>query len=728
MLSRIVLTVVTAMPLAAETFGADRTVDTITVEAAKTPMSASDIASSITLIDSDKIERELAQSIHDLVRYEPGVNVVNQGSRFGLSGISIRGIGGNRVKIEVDGVATSDAFSIGSFSNASRDFVEVDSLKQVEIIRGPASAVFGSDALGGVVSFITKGPIDVLGDANEYLDLSAGFNSVDASRSIRATGALRNDSLAAMVRVNVRQGAERDVALADPMDDDSLNLLARFEWGEHGNGALGLSVEHFGADSVTDVNSLEVVQDFSAAFGFPFVIDTTEVSGNDRRERARVSLGQEWLGGKFGTDYLRWRAYRQDSETRQDTFEARETLRGGMSLPVSRERSFTFDQETVGLEVNAASDFEIGRTSHQVAYGLEYERTDTEQLRDGTETDLSSGNTSNQVGPDSFPVRDFPTSQTRSVGIYVQNSITVGALSITPGIRWDRYELEPAADPIFAADNPGISSASLDEDQVSPKLGLLWRISDSLNVYAQYAEGFRAPPVNDVNVGFTNFQFGYTTLPNPDLKSESSIGYELGLRFSSESLSWELAVFETQYDDFIESFQVVGFDPINQLLQFQSVNVDEVTIKGAEFKGRLILPYLSDQLSLSVAAAYADGENQVSGTSLISVAPLNGVVGLDYEHTTGRWGASLMVRGAVRQDDLDDTDGALLSPSGYVVYDTFGYWKPSEDTRLRAGFYNVADRQYTAYLDVQGLPADASNIDRFQRPGRNFSVALDWTF
>lgn len=728
MLSRSLLALAFAMSPAAQSHGDDTAIEIITVEAAKIPMSASDIASSITLIDSEQIERELAQSIHDLVRYEPGVNVVDQGSRFGLSGISIRGMGGNRVKIEVDGVATSDAFSIGSFSNASRDFVDVDSLKQVEIIRGPASAVFGSDALGGVVSFVTKGPHDLLGDSNEYLDLSAGFNSVDVSTLIRATGAMRYGNLAAMIRANVRQGEERDVAIADPLDDDSVNLLARFEWGEHGNGAVGLSLEQFRADSVTDVDSLEVVQDFSATFGFPFVIDTTEVSGNDRRERSRISLGQEWLAGRFGTDYLRWRAYVQDSETRQDTFEARETLTAGASLPVSRVRSFTFAQELIGLEINAASDFEIGRAGHQLAYGLEYERTDTEQLRDGTETNLLFGTTSNQVGPDLFPVRDFPMSRTRRTGIYVQDSITLGPFSFTPGVRWDRYELDPAADAIFMADNPGIVVASLDDDQVSPKLGVLWRIGDSWNVYAQYAEGFRAPPVNDVNVGFTSFQFGYTTLPNPDLRSESSVGYEAGFRFASEALSWEIALFETQFDDFIESFQVVGFDPVNQLLQFQSINVDEVEVRGAEFKGRFVLPYLSDQLSLSVAAAYAEGENQTSGAPLNSVAPLNGVVGLEYEHTDGRWGASLLVRGAARQDDLDESGGELLSPSGYVVYDTFAYWKPSESIRLRAGLYNVGDRQYTAYLDVQGLPADSPNIDRFRRPGRNASVAIDWTF
>ena len=604
MFSGLLLAMASSTALAADPNADDAAIDNIVVEATKIPTAGIDIAGSVTLIDDRRIEQALMQSIQDLVRYEPGIDIADQGSRFGFGGISIRGIGGNRVKVEVDGVATSDAFSIGSFSNAGRDFVDVDSLKQVEIVRGPASAMFGSNALGGVVSFVTKGPQDLLGDANTYADVSAGFNSVDDSSLLRATGAVRSGNVAGMIRAGLRQGSERDLTLADPLDDDSLNVLARIEFGENGNGALDLSLEHFTADSDTQVDSLERRQDFSAGFGFPYIIDTTEVAGDDSRERSRISLGQKWLNGRFGTDYLRWRAYRQESETLQRTFEARESFIAGVASAVTREREFRFDQELTGLEINAGSDFETGRISHQLAYGFEIEETDTAQIRDGLQTDLSTGETSPQVGPDLFPVRDFPLSSTTGTGVYLQNRMSIGAVSVIPGIRWDRYELDPQPDAIFAADNPGITPVALDDEQFSPKLGVLWRIDERWTAFAQYAEGFRAPPVNDVNVGFTNFQFGYTALPNPDLKSESSEGYEVGVRYAGEQMAWEIVAFDTRYDDFIESFSAVGFDPVNNLLLFQSINIDKVRIDGVEFKGRFRLPYFSEQLSLSVAAAY----------------------------------------------------------------------------------------------------------------------------
>ncbi|MEL7298212.1 MAG: TonB-dependent receptor, partial [Pseudomonadota bacterium] len=649
--------VICAQPVSAK--ADDKPIDTITVEAAKRPLAISRLPARITLIDTERVERELAQDIAQLVRYEPGIDVADQGSRFGLSGISIRGVGGNRVQIEVDGVGASDAFSIGSFSNAGRDFFDVDSLKQVEIIRGPASAVFGSDALGGVVSFVTKGPNDVLQDDNTSFDLSAGFNSVDASEVISATTAARFGDVAGMLRATWRDGEERDIVGADPFDDRSLNVLAKLDFGDVTNGGLMLSVERFVADSTTAVDSLEGQQDFTQAFGFPYIINTTEVAADDTRERLRVSIGQEWRNGIAGLDYLRWRAYQQDSETRQDTFEARETFIAGAPGAVARDRSFLFEQSMVGAEVNVGSDFEFGSVTHELSYGLEYEQADTNQIRDGIERDLIDNTTGNVVGPDAFPVRDFPASETRSYGIYFQDRITIGAVTLTPGVRWDRYELVPDADAIFLADNPGIVVQDYDDEQISPKIGALWQINPQWQGYAQYAEGFRAPPVNDVNVGFTNFQFGYTALPNPDLESESSRGFEVGTRYAGSTLDVDVSVFHTRYDDFIQSFQVVGFDPINQLLQFQSVNVDQVTIEGAEVTTRWTPAALPTGWAFNLSAAYARGEDELTGQPINSVAPLNAVIGADYTAPGDRWRVSTIARAAAQQDRLDETDGEL---------------------------------------------------------------------
>lgn len=700
--------------------------DPITVEASKRPLAAEDIAASVTVIGADRIERELVENIDDLVRYEPGVDVVDQGSRFGRAGFTIRGIGGNRVLVEVDGTPVSDAFSIGSFSNASRDFVDVDMLRQVEIIRGPSSALFGSDAIGGVVSFVTRDPGDFLLEQDRYFGFKGGYYDVDESWMGGATVAGRAGEWSALLTGTWRDGHERNHGLADPMDYDSLSGLGKVVYGDLLGAPLEVSVGHFETDSYTDVVSQRGVQDFSEQFGFPYLIVTSNVTGDDTRDRSRLGLEQEWRDGAGFTDYLRWRAYYQDSETTQDTLEERSTIIMGEASPVSRTRRFRFSQELTGFELNAASHFETGALTHDLAYGFELEHADTAQLRDGTETDLLTGETSSTVGPDAFPVRDFPLSETDSAGVYVQDSIAMGAVTVIPALRWDRYELTPQPDPIFITDNPDIETVPLDDSEVSPKLGLLWAISDQWQLFGQYSEGFRAPPVNDVNVGFTNLQFGYTTIPNPDLKSETSRGVELGLRYRGDDARWELSAFHSEYDDFIQSFQAVGF--VDNLIVFQSINIDEVEIDGVELRGRWAPGFFPEGVSLRYAASWTEGDNRQTGQPINTIAPPSAVLGLNFDSPDGRWGASLVGRASEAQDRVDDSAGPLLMPAGYGLVDVTAWWDPTPGLRLVAGVFNAGDKTYTRWLNVAGLPVGTPDPERFESAGRNYSVTMRWSF
>ena len=91
----------------------------------------------------------LATSTAEVFRYSPGIDYEASGSRFGTEGINIRGIGGNRVAMLVDGVPLSDQFDVGSFSNATRDFINAGLIQRIEVLHGPASALYGSSAIGG---------------------------------------------------------------------------------------------------------------------------------------------------------------------------------------------------------------------------------------------------------------------------------------------------------------------------------------------------------------------------------------------------------------------------------------------------------------------------------------------------------------------------------------------------------------------------------------------------
>ena len=137
--------------------------DSVTVSATLRPAPLVETPGTVTVMDDETIQGRMFESFADLVKYEPGVYVENNVTRLGLNGFNIRGIGGNRVMTQVDGVQTSEQFDFGPF-NIHQVAFDVDALKSVEIVRSANSALHGSDALGGVVSLFTKDPADYLQD------------------------------------------------------------------------------------------------------------------------------------------------------------------------------------------------------------------------------------------------------------------------------------------------------------------------------------------------------------------------------------------------------------------------------------------------------------------------------------------------------------------------------------------------------------------------------------
>jgi hemoglobin/transferrin/lactoferrin receptor protein len=169
-----------------------------------------DFPGTASVIDTEEMERRLMRTIKDIVRYEPNVNVQNDPQRFGQSGFNIRGVSGNRVLTMVDGVRVPDSFAIGSFQSAGRNYVDVDSLKAAEIVRGPASALYSSDGIGGVVSFMTKDPADYLDlfDQNNYEALKLMYNSANESFLQTGTLAGRVDGWDGLLLLTHADGAE----------------------------------------------------------------------------------------------------------------------------------------------------------------------------------------------------------------------------------------------------------------------------------------------------------------------------------------------------------------------------------------------------------------------------------------------------------------------------------------------------------------------------------------
>ncbi len=695
-----------------------------------------DVPNTVDVIDRKTMDERLVRDLKDLFRYEPGISVPSGFGRFGIGDIRIRGLGGNRVLIQTDGIPVSDAFSIGSFSNANRNFVDLDTLKQVEVLRGPGSSLYGSDALGGVVSFRTKDPEDYLtGGKRSHVGLKLGYESDWNGLFGGATVAAGGDRWSGMVAVGHRQGVEQDNkrnnqgdravdgslrTAPNPQERDGRSLLAKLVFAPSDTQRWRLTVEGNEDASRTDVRS---------SLGFSALTNTTVTAqyGDDHQTRARVALAHEIDALNAGfADSLHWTVYRQDSETTQRTDEFRTLASGARQR---RQRAFDFDQRLVGAEAVLSKRLQFGSVEHVVTYGAEFARTETRQKRDGLATNLATGASTPVISPDNFPVRDFPNSRTTTTALFVQDEIGFadGAFRLVPALRIDHYALRPTIDTIFAADNPGVAAVDLEKTSIAPKLGAVWTFAPDWSLFAGYARGFRAPPYADVNIGFTNLSFGYTAIANPDLKPETSDGFEAGVRYGGEAFWFGLSLYDNRYRDFIESLSFVGID--DQGLQvFQSRNVSDARIRGAELKGGVNFGSFSETLagwSLRGAAAYARGEDRNDDVPLDSVDPLRGSLGLAYDRD--HWGAELAGTFADRKDRV--SSATLYRPEGYAVFDLLAHWRfPGTGVRLNVGVFNLGDKTYTDWADVPGVSSSSRTLDRYTRPGRSFaaSVSVDW--
>ncbi|MEE4202892.1 MAG: TonB-dependent receptor plug domain-containing protein, partial [Halieaceae bacterium] len=269
-------------------------IETVTVVGTRTERTLDEVEATISVYDRETIERQLARDLQDLVRYEPGVSVGGTGSRFGLDGFTIRGVGGNRVLTMVDGIRMPEEFSFGPFLSARRDFVDVDQVERLEIARGPVSTLYGSDALGGVVAITTRAPNDFVSSADPtHLDLKTGYSSADNSFIGTVNGAYGTDKLAALVTYTYRDAEQTETngnndgtglarTAADPQDIGTQTLNVKLGWQPAEGHQLIAAVEDF--DSTADTNLLS-----DAGVVTRGVLTTTRIA-EDTRARQRYSL------------------------------------------------------------------------------------------------------------------------------------------------------------------------------------------------------------------------------------------------------------------------------------------------------------------------------------------------------------------------------------------------------------------------------------------------------
>lgn len=691
--------------------------DAVTVTATRTETSVRDVPGVVTVLDADELARRGVQSIRDVTRYEPGITVGNQPARAGRSSYVIRGIGQNRVLTTIDGVRVPDFPANAQPGTFTRDYVDLESIKRVEIVRGPASSLYGSDAIGGVVAYATKDPADYLAGATRdwFVSGKTAYDSVNNAFAETATLAARAgafETLLVATRRDFEESQNNGSVPANPQVGHGHNTLGKLVYAIDDRRRVRFTAELFENTIRTNIRT-----EIGAVTGAPGT-SVTDSRGHDvtRRRRAALDYVHSTPIGFVDklTAIVSYTELDKDDETQQHR-----------SVGASRRLRLTdqkFSQDIVGFDLQLESRGEALGSQHRFVYGLNVDLARTSRLRDRTEINYTAGTVTKTIAGESFPSKVFPDTDTLLGGVYLQDVITwpESRLSIIPGVRVDHYRMTPNPDRAFTINNPQ-PVADVSASAVSPKLGAVFKASDVYSLFGQYARGFRSPPYDDANIGFRNSTFGYEVLPNANLRPETSDGLEAGLRarFPGGS-SFTVSAFYNWYQDFIEQKRVGTSS--GGLLQFQSTNIPRVTIWGAEARGEY---RLDTRWSLQGAVAFARGTDRSDGTPLDSVDPLRAVAGLRYDHPDD-WGLEFVGSGATRKNRVSTPTG--FQAPAYAVFDVIGYYDLAPHATLRAGVFNILNKKYWVSQDVVGVAANSGLKDLYSAPGTTFgaSLVLKW--
>ena len=699
-----------SMPVLADS---NNTADSTTVvSATRSEQLLTDVAASVSVISADDIEENLVKDAGELFDYTPGVTVESD-SRYGVQSVNIRGMEGNRVKIVVDGVSQANRFDSGqSFIQSGRLDIDPDMIKSVEVVKGAASSLYGSDAIAGIVAFETKDPSDFLdaGD-NSGGHVKLGYNSVDSSFSQSVALANRTGDLESLVVYTHRAGEEeQNFGDPDPQDAEKNNVLVKLQYQINENNRIEFTGEQVLSDTDSDLP-----------------LDSTwdqNYDAVDEHERQRI--GAKYIltanNALFDSVALQvdWKKSKQISQTMRGNTAQESELKDYLYAEEGYEGSAKFDKS-----------FVLAGMEHYLTYGLSYEYRDIENVNVTYKTD-SAGDTTSTL------YYYMPAAEESKWGAYLQDQIVLldGDLILTPSVRFDSFSTNP--DNSVPTDKYKDVSGYIPTDYkdysdsaVTGKFGAVYSLTDDTKVFAQVSQGFRAPDFQELFYSYSSSTMPYKSEPNPNLKAETSISYETGLRGNFSAGNYEFALFYSDYDNFIDT--VTRYDDPNYRWGITSYdNLDKATIKGAELGANLWLDSLIgafDGTTLRLAAAYTEGEDQ-DGLALNSVSPWNMVVGLNYDSPSANWGTSLKTVYTAKKgaSDINSTDTGnkdqIENPSSTVV-DLTAYYKPMEDLTLRAGVYNLTNEQYWSWNDVRGLTAQDNDLSQAER---NYGVTVKYDF
>ncbi|WP_425437493.1 TonB-dependent hemoglobin/transferrin/lactoferrin family receptor [Neisseria iguanae] len=738
-------------------------------------------------VKRQELDENLVQDIHDMVRYDPGISVV-EGGRAGSNGFAVRGVDKDRVAITVDGLTqgesrSSEAFqeifgAYGNF-NTNRNAGELETIKEVVVQKGADSLAAGSGALGGAVMYTTKSPSDyVNGEKPVYVGVKGGYSSRNRQYMGSTTLAGRLGGFDGLFVYTGRHGHETKnhsgsgsvivndfTNLGTPktgqlrMEPDPQNVKSKstlLKGGYHFNDSNYLSGVY--EDYRQDRKTYELSNLLAAAGG-----DNGDTRlRNDVSYRKRTGLEYEnWLeNGPW--EKLKLNYDKQKIEMTTLTWDYPVELKRRNAEMMFRRRGLYQHSDNYKLTADKQLDFENFSWSMNYGGGYNKLKNSNSNLEYFVYMLYPERRTSN-TNENEFLV----SSQTKSKHAFWNNTFRFGEQwKLGLGARYDDVEMKTLESDSL---NPhvkrqlelkGMWQKKAKFKAPSYAVTLDWSPLKSLTLQSKYSTGFRAPTTDEMWFFFPNDAFYIE--PNPDLKEEKARNIELGFNWHGNWGNLQLSGFRTRYKNFIDfvhlanrqsqryNFNTMSFQDHRGSIApvYSNINRSSAVVKGLELQGTWQLGNIGLPVGsyATLAATYLKGSAD-GGVAINAIQPFNGVIGLGYKQPEDRWSLGLNVSYFARKKAKDTTFAydRTNEPFPFVRHsrniwlaDLIGHYKFGKHVTLRAGVFNLFDRKYYTWDSLRSIrPFGAVNrvdntthagIERFSAPGRNYMLTLEAKF
>ncbi|MBA5776171.1 TonB-dependent hemoglobin/transferrin/lactoferrin family receptor [Stappia sp. F7233] len=615
--------------------------DTVTISATRTQGAAVDALASESVVTDEVVKLQEASRISDVLRSVPGV-AVQEVADSPAAAINIRGLQGfGRVAVTIDGARQNFQASGHSLGDGSF-FFEPEFLDTATIVRGPVANLYGSGAIGGVVSFETKRPSTFLEEGQRWALESFSQYDTNNGFALGLTGARRfTDTFSALGGVVYRNNWNYEDGNGDQVFNSGNEIAA---------GLLKAEVDPGNGHSLV----LGAVTNYSEyRSGDPASTNyDNEVADNTLTATYRFqSPDHDWLDFAVST-------YWTNTDLDQ-TY-----LTGALA---GNDRNFRID--TVGFDVNNTARFDTGILEHALTVG-------TDAFFDDVEV-------TDAVGTGAL----FTPNGERTVyGAFVQDAVGYSDwLEVIGALRFDGYDL----------DGGGNSSSG---QRVSPKITVGVSPFETttlhgIQLYSTYAEGYRAPSITETLIAGTHPFPAFDILPNPDLRPETAHTIEAGLNVSRDDLfaagdrlRMKAAVFRNDVDDFID----IGVVPCPGFcMQYQ--NIANARIEGVELE----INYDAGWAFVGIAGQHQRGEDRQTGAPLDSIPADKLVTTLGFRALEDKAIFGIQWEAVAAQDRV-----TVTPPSdAYNVVNLFADYSPRDDLTLGLNVDNLFNEDYTPYLD-----------------------------